>query len=111
MAEINFADLTAEQKAELAKKLADERKAEKEQRAIDLKALEELAAEALPKSMEKLKEASRVMAEAKAEVFNHFSAYLKMKIATIGIKSNQQSHTITYGNQKVILGYLSLIHI
>lgn len=105
MTSIDLTALSPEQKAALAKQLADEKKAEKEQRAIDLKALEELAAEALPKSMEKLKEASRVMAEAKAEVFNHFSDYLKMKIATIGIKSNQKSHTITYGNQKVILGY------
>lgn len=105
MGQINFADLTADQIEELAKKLKEKRQTEKEKRAADLKALEELASEALPKSMEKLKEASRIVAEAKKEVFSHFSDYLKMKISTIGIKSNQQSHTITYGNQKVILGY------
>ena len=105
MGQINLADLTPTQIEELAKKLKEKRQTEKEKRAADLKALEELASEALPKSMEKLKEASRIVAEAKKEVFSHFSDYLKMKISTIGIKSNQQSHTITYGNQKVILGY------
>lgn len=105
MTAIDLTALTPEQKAALAKQLADDRKAEKEKRSADLKALEELAADALPKSLEKLKEASRMMAEAKAEVFSNFSDYLKMKIETIGIKSNQQSHTISYEKQKVILGY------
>ncbi len=105
MSTINLADLTAEQIAELASKLKEKRQSEKEKRAANLKALEELAAETLPKAFQNLKEASEVMAQAKANVFNHFSDYLKLKISTIGIKSNQQSHTITYGNQKLILGY------
>ncbi len=105
MSTINLADLTAEQIAELASKLKEKRQSEKEKRAANLKALEELAAETLPKAFQNLKEASEVMAQAKANVFNHFSDYLKLKISTIGIRSNQQSHTITYGNQKLILGY------
>lgn len=105
MTAINISTLTKEQKAELAKQLAEERRNEKDKRAADLAALEELAAEAMPVSFEKLKKASEIVAEAKAEVFGKFSDYLKMKISTIGVKSNQQTHTITYGDKKIILGY------
>ena len=73
MSIINLADLTAEQIAELASKLKEKRQSEKEKRAANLKALEELAAETLPKAFQNLKEASEVMAQAKANVFNHFS--------------------------------------
>ena len=80
-------------------------KAEKEQRSTDLNALEEIAREVVPVSFDKLKEASDNLAAAKEQIFRDFTDYLKMKIETIGIKSNQQSHTITYGDHSIKLGY------
>lgn len=78
---------------------------EKEQKSKDMEALEEIAKDVVPASFAKLKEASDNLAAAKEEIFRNFIDYLKMKIDTIGIKSNQQSHTITYGNQSIKLGY------
>ena len=78
---------------------------EKEKKAKDLEALEDIAREVVPASFEKLKQASDNLAEAKENIFRDFTDYLKMKIETIGIKSNQQSHTITYGDQSIKLGY------
>lgn len=94
----------AERKAFIAQARELE-KQEKEQRAKDLEALETIAKEVVPASFAKLQEASDILAAAKAEVFQNFIDYLKMKIETMGIKSAQQSHTITVGNQSIKLGY------
>ena len=93
-----------ERKAFIAQAKALE-KAEKDQRSNDLNALEEIAKEVVPLSFAKLKEASDNLAVAKENIFRDFTDYLKMKIETIGIKSNQQSHTITYGDHSIKLGY------
>lgn len=80
-------------------------KQEKEKRAKDLQALEDIAKEVVPASFALLKEASDNLAAAKAKVFSDFRDYLQMKIETMGVKSNQQSHTVTFGSQSVKLGY------
>lgn len=105
MTAIDINALTTEQKKELQKQLREEQKAEKEKRASDLQALEDLAKETLPESMRILREASSVLESAKAKVFKDFEIYLKQKIETIGIKSAQQTHTITVGNESIKLGY------
>lgn len=105
MTAIDINALTPEQKKELQKQLREEQKAEKEKRASDLQALEDLAKETLPESMRILREASSVLESAKAKVFKDFEIYLKQKIETIGIKSAQQTHTITVGNESIKLGY------
>ncbi|WP_234111394.1 DUF3164 family protein [Chryseobacterium sp. R2A-55] len=105
MTTIDINALSADQKKELQKQLREQEKAEKEKRAADLKALDELAAETLPESMRILREASETLEKAKAKVFSDFEIYLKQKIETIGIKSNQQTHTITVGNESIRLGY------
>lgn len=102
---IDITQLSPEQKRDLAKQLSDQKKAEKEKRAEDLKALDELAAETMPASMKILIEASEALAKAKAKVFQDFEIYLKQKIETIGVRSNQQTHTITVGNESIKLGY------
>ena len=102
---IKLEDLTAEQKAELAKQLAAEKQSEKEQRAINLKALEGIAQEQLPKAIEQLQNASKALGSAKLFVYTSFVDYLKLKIDTLGISSNQKTHTISLPNAKIILGY------
>ena len=105
MTTIDITKLSPEQKRELAKQLNDQKKAEKEKRAADLKALDELAAETMPASIKILREASEALERAKAKVFQDFEIYLKQKIETIGVRSNQQTHTITVGSESIKLGY------
>ncbi|WP_312078412.1 DUF3164 family protein [Chryseobacterium sp.] len=102
---ISLQDLTPEQRQQLLQEAKNEEKTAKEKRANDLKALDELATESVPASMQKLIEASKILEQAKGEVFNNFMELLKMKANTIGIKTNQQSHTITAGKQSIKLGY------
>lgn len=105
MSTIDIQQLTAEQRAELARQLAEERRLSKEKRAADLQALEDLAKEALPQSMKLLREASQVLEAAKMKVYKDFEIYLKQKIETLGVKSDQRTHTITVGNESIKLGY------
>ncbi|GAA4156750.1 hypothetical protein GCM10022217_16080 [Chryseobacterium ginsenosidimutans] len=102
---ININDLSPEQIQELAKQAKEIEQNRKQKRIKDLKALEDIAAETLPGSMEILREASENLQKAKAKVFTDFEAYLKMKIETMGVKNNQQSHTITVGEESIKLGY------
>lgn len=105
MSTIDIQQLTAEQRADLARQLAEERRLSKEKRAADLQALEDLAKEALPQSMKLLREASQVLEAAKMKVYKDFEIYLKQKIETLGVKSDQRTHTITVGNESIKLGY------
>lgn len=105
MTTIDITKLTPEQRKELILQAKELERQEKEKRAADLQAIEDLAAEVMPASMQLLREASENLAAAKLKVFQNFTAYLKMKIETLGIRSNQQSHTITVGNESIKLGY------
>lgn len=105
MTTIDINKLSPDQRKEFIQQAREIEKQEKEKRIQDMKALDELAAECLPGSMEILRQASAALEEAKAKVFSEFEAYLKMKIATIGVKNNQQSHTITVEKESIKLGY------
>ncbi|AZB07468.1 DUF3164 family protein [Chryseobacterium sp. G0162] len=105
MTTIDIKTLSPEQRKKIADDLKQIAISEKEKRANDLKALDDLAAETLPGSMQILREASENLEKAKAKVFSDFETYLKMKIETIGVKNNQQSHTITVGKESIKLGY------
>ncbi len=52
-------------------------KAKKEKKAQDLKALEDLAEESVPKSFDLLKQASETLTNAKSQIFRNFENYLK----------------------------------
>ena len=68
--------------------------------------MEGLASESVPASFRLLKDASEILQQAKEQIFRNFENYLKLKIETLGIKArNQQSHTISFGNQSIKLGY------
>lgn len=106
MTAIDITQLTDEQKKALREQLEAERKAEKEKKAQDLKALEDLAEDTVPKVFETLKKVSESIANAKETTFRTFENYLKLKIEAMGIKArSQQSHTITHGKQSIKLGY------
>lgn len=102
---IDITKLSPEERKQLLAQAKEIEKQEKEQRAKDNEALEEIAKEVVPASFKLLQEASDNLAKAKAQIFRDFMDYLKLKIETIGIKSNQQSHTVTYGKQSIKLGY------
>lgn len=102
---IDIRKLSPEERKKLLAQAREIEKQEKEQRTANLQALEDIATEVVPASFALLQEASQKMAEAKAQVFQNFVDYLKLKIETMGIKSAQQSHTITIGNQSIKLGY------
>lgn len=102
---ISLSDLTPAQRIQLVQEEKQRAKNEKEQRTADLQALEDIAKDVVPVSFDLLLEASENLAKAKTRIFQDFLDYLKMKIETIGIKSNQQSHTITFGKQSIKLGY------
>lgn len=102
---IKLSDLSKEEKAELAKQLAAEKQTEKEQRAQNLKALEDIAQEQLPIVIEQLQNASQALENAKLFAYTSFIDYLKLKIDTIGITSSQKTHTISLPSAKIILGY------
>ncbi|ROH98383.1 DUF3164 family protein [Chryseobacterium sp. G0240] len=105
MTTIDIKTMTSDERKAFVQQAKEIEKQEKEKRLQDLKALDELAAETLPASMEILRQASVALEEAKAKVFKEFEAYLKLKISTLGIKNNQQSHTITVGKESIKLGY------
>lgn len=106
MTAIDINELTDEQKKALQEQLKAEEKAKREKKQQDLKALEDLAEESVPKSFDLLKQASETLANAKAQVFRNFENYLNLKIEAMGIKAkNQQSHTITHNGQSIKVGY------
>jgi len=106
MTDINITQLTEEQKKALREQLKEDEKSKKQKKAQDLKALEDLTEESVPKSFDLLKQASQTLTNAKAQIFRNFENYLKLKIETIGIRAkNQQSHTITHGKHSIKLGY------
>lgn len=102
---IDIKTLSPEERKALLQQAREIEKEEKQQRAADMEALENIAKEVVPASFQLLKEASDNLAAAKARIFADFRDYLLLKIETIGVKSNQQSHTITYGNHSIRLGY------
>ncbi|MBN9312919.1 MAG: hypothetical protein BGO40_02810 [Chryseobacterium sp. 39-10] len=97
--------LSPEERRALLAQARQIEKLEKEQRAENLEALEAIAKEVVPESFKLLQEASDNLAAAKAKVFTDFRDYLLLKIETMGVKSNQQSHTVTFGDQSIKLGY------
>ena len=105
MTAIDINALTPEQKKQLAKQLRDEEKSDKEKKAADLEALDQLTAETFPDSWKQLVEVSNSLEQVKAKVYKDFEIFLKQKIETIGVRSNQKSHTITVGKQSIRLGY------
>lgn len=106
MTAIDITQLTDEQKKALQNQLKADEKAKKEKKAQDLKALEDLAEESVPQSFSLLKNASEIMANAKAQIFRNVEAYLRQKIEMMGIRAkNQQSHTITYNGQSIKVGF------
>ena len=105
MSTIDITKLTSEERKAFIAQAKEIEKQEKEQRVKDLEALEAIAADVVPASFTRLQEASENLALAKEQIFRDFMDYLKLKIETIGVKSNQQSHTVTFGNQSIKLGY------
>lgn len=105
MTTIDITKLTPEQKQQIAEQVAAEKAAEKETRKQNLEALEELAKAVMPDAFAQAVQAAEILAQAKANIFELFREYLKLKLEIYESKSTQKSHTITVGNQSIILGY------
>ena len=106
MTAIDLKSLSVEERKAILDQAKELEKQEKEKKAQDLRALEDLAQSSVPSAFELLKKASQTLTDAKSQIFIAFESYLKLKIEVMGIKArNQQSHTITHGNQSIKLGY------
>ncbi|WP_234111551.1 MULTISPECIES: DUF3164 family protein [Chryseobacterium] len=102
---VDITKLSPEERKAIITQARELEKKEKDERAQNLQALEDIAKEVVPASFSLLQEASDNLAKAKEKVFRDFIDYLKLKIETMGVKSNQQSHTVTFGSQSIKLGY------
>lgn len=102
---VDITKLSPEERKSIIAQARELEKKEKDERAQNLQALEDIAKEVVPASFSLLQEASDNLAKAKEKVFRDFIDYLKLKIETMGVKSNQQSHTVTFGSQSIKLGY------
>lgn len=102
---VDITKLSPEERKAIIAQARELEKKEKDERAQNLQALEDIAKEVVPASFSLLQEASENLAKAKEKVFRDFIDYLKLKIETMGVKSNQQSHTVTFGSQSIKLGY------
>jgi hypothetical protein len=78
----------------------------KKQKSGERKAYKALVQEELPNSLALLQHASRKLAEAKTEVFEHLLTLVEFKGKAYGVKSGQQSHTFSLDNgDSITMGY------
>lgn len=105
MSKIDITQLTPEQKQEIAAQVAADNARKKEKRKQDLETLENLAKEVMPQAFDQAVKAAEVLAQAKANIFELFKEYLKLKLEIYETKALQKSHTITVDNKSITLGY------
>lgn len=71
----------------------------------DRQAYKELVEQAVPKAIFTLCAASEMISNAKTQAFQFFEDILKLKADVYGIKEKQQSHTFSYKNGEITIGY------
>lgn len=71
----------------------------------DRQAYKELVEQAVPKAIFTLCAASEMISNAKTAAFKFFEDILKLKADVYGIKEKQQSHTFSYKNGEITIGY------
>lgn len=107
---LDFKNMTDEQKAALKKQILEEEAKEKAERKAKVEGYKSLVDETVIKAMEKVKGISNQITTIKKEVFVDFKSILELKAELYGVKENQQSHTFTTtdGKISITLGYRML---
>lgn len=107
---LDFKNMTDEQKANLKKQILEEEAKEKAERKAKVEGYKSLVDETVIKAMEKVKGVSNQITTVKKEVFDDFKSILELKAELYGVKENQQSHTFTTtdGKISITLGYRML---
>ena len=107
---LDFKNMTDEQKANLKKQILEEEAKEKAERKAKVEGYKSLVDETVIKAMEKVKGISNQITTIKKEVFDDFKSILELKAELYGVKENQQSHTFTTtdGKISITLGYIML---
>lgn len=107
---LDFKNMTDEQKANLKKQILEEEAKEKAERKAKVEGYKSLVDETVIKAMEKVKGISKQITTIKKEVFDDFKSILELKAELYGVKENQQSHTFTTtdGKISITLGYRML---
>ena len=107
---LDFKNMTDEQKANLKKQILEEEAKEKAERKAKVEGYKSLVDETVIKAMEKVKGISNQITTIKKEVFDDFKSILELKAELYGVKENQQSHTFTTtdGKISITLGYRML---
>ena len=107
---LDFKNMTDEQKANLKKQILEEEAKEKAERKAKVEGYKSLVDETVIKAMEKVKGISNQITTIKKEVFDDFKSILELKAELYGVKDNQQSHTFTTSDGKIsiTLGYRML---
>lgn len=107
---LDFKNMTDEQKANLKKQILEEEAKEKAERKAKIEGYKSLVDETVIKAMEKVKGISNQITTIKKEVFDDFKSILELKAELYGVKENQQSHTFTTtdGKISITLGYRML---
>lgn len=88
--------------AEELKQALDKVGAKKEN---DRQAYRELVEQTVPQAIFTLCAASEMISNAKTKAFQYFEDILKLKAEVYGIKEKQQSHTFSYKNGEITIGY------
>ena len=107
---LDFKNMTDEQKAALKKQILEEEAKEKAERKVKVEGYKTLVDETVIKAIEKIKGISNQITAVKKEVFDDFKSILELKSELYGVKENQQSHTFTTtdGKISITLGYRML---
>ena len=98
---LDFKNMTDEQKANLKKQILEEEAKEKAERKAKVEGYKSLVDETVIKAMEKVKGISNQITTIKKEVFDDFKSILELKAELYGVKENQQSHTFTTTDGKI----------
>ncbi|WP_264522169.1 DUF3164 family protein [Flavobacterium sp. N1994] len=105
---IDIKNLSAEDRKALKAQLAQEDKAEKEERRANVQALKDMGLEFLNTNIDSLALAQSEMETNVASIFKNMSSYIDLKAKIYGLdKLDQDSHTITHpdGNCSITIGY------
>lgn len=98
---LDFKNMTDEQKATLKKQILEEEAQEKAERKAKVEGYKTLVDETVIKAMEKVKGVSNQITTVKKEVFDDFKSILELKAELYGVRDNQQSHTFTTSDGKL----------
>lgn len=105
---IKLSDLTSEERKALKLQLANEEKAEKEEKRANVQALKDMGLEFLNNNIDSLALAQQEMEKNVAQIFKNMSSYIELKAKIYGLdKLDQDSHTITHpdGSCSITIGY------